>query len=464
MNKWIKYLSMVLITVIGLPGLIYLGLAIYYQDSFMYGTWINGIYCTGKTVEQVGEELTEAFNYDKLNVITPQGVEVIAKEEFDFSFDFDTALEEYRRHQNSFGWFLRILTGHQNQKVIPTITFNEEKLEEWFYHTKSYQENLNLSEDSLAIVLTEEGYCIEEKKEKILNTVLATEKIKEAVLEAKEEIDLEKEECYFTREETVEMQETRELYEAVKNFQNISLTYKIKEVERKVMPCEIAKWLATDENGEIRISKKGSFVLDRKAIEEFVAGLARDYDTWKNYNFITHDGKEITIDKGNYGIQIHQDKEVNFLINYLKEPVEVVREPVYLKDVTFEGRNRIDTTYVEIDLTAQKMFYFENSNKILETDVVTGCVVNGTDTPEMVCYVYSKSEDAILKGKNYRSHVNYWMPVYGGIGIHDATWRDEFGGDIYLKSGSHGCVNTPLEIMGSFYEMVQKGTPVVLHY
>ena len=75
-----------------------------------------------------------------------------------------------------------------------------------------------------------------------------------------------------------------------------------------------------------------------------------------------------------------------------------------------------------------------------------------------------QNSHTILKGKDYRSHVNYWMPVYGGIGIHDATWRSEFGGEIYLRSGSHGCVNTPLEVMDIFYPRVQKGTPVVIHY
>ena len=33
------------------------------------------------------------------------------------------------------------------------------------------------------------------------------------------------------------------------------------------------------------------------------------------------------------------------------------------------------------------------------------------------------------------------MPFDGGIGFHDASWRDEFGGDIYLTDGSHGCIN-----------------------
>ena len=463
-RKWIKYLSVILMMVIGLPGLIYLGLAIYYQDSFMYGTWINGIYCTGKTTEEVNQELSDRFEFQKLKVVTPQGIETIDGKEFGFSFDFQVSLEEYRQKQNPFRWYVNRITGNKKTEILPQISFQEEKVEEWLLNTASYQENLKMQEDRLDIILSEEGYILKEQKEKILNVILAKEKIKEAVAMAKGEINLEEEGCYFTREETVEMQETRALFEAVNQFQNVSLTYKIKENERKVMPHEIAGWLATDENGNIRLSKKGSLVIDKKAVEDFVTGLARDYDTWKHYNFVTHDGKEIFIEKGNYGIQINKAKEVYFLINYLKEPVEMVREPEYSKDITFEGRNHIDNNYVEIDLTAQKMFYFENEKLEIETDVVTGCVANRTDTPEMVCYVYSKSTDAILKGKDYRSYVKYWMPVYGGIGIHDASWRNEFGGDIYLKSGSHGCVNTPLEVMDVFYPRVQKGTPVVIHY
>ena len=69
-----------------------------------------------------------------------------------------------------------------------------------------------------------------------------------------------------------------------------------------------------------------------------------------------------------------------------------------------------------------------------------------------------------LKKTNYRSFVNYWVPVYGGIGIHDATWRDEFGGKLYKKSGSHGCINTPLEKMEELYDMLEIGMPVVIHY
>lgn len=60
--------------------------------------------------------------------------------------------------------------------------------------------------------------------------------------------------------------------------------------------------------------------------------------------------------------------------------------------------------------------------------------------------------------------VQYWMAVDGHIGIHDATWRNEFEGQIYQTNGSHGCINTPLEIMAELYDKVQLGTPVVMFY
>ena len=60
-------------------------------------------------------------------------------------------------------------------------------------------------------------------------------------------------------------------------------------------------------------------------------------------------------------------------------------------------------------------------------------------------------------GPGYASPVKYWMPVKGGIGIHDASWRKEFGGEIYKKSGSHGCINTPTDVMSTLYDMVEGG-------
>ena len=276
--------------------------------------------------------------------------------------------------------------------------------------------------------------------------------------------DLVEEDCYFTRDETIEMQQVRDLYEEVKAVQEVSLQYQIKDNVKTVSPSEIALWIETDSEGKVLTDKNGKLIFDKDAVSVFVKELADKYDTWQKFPFVTHNGNEIVLTKGNYGIKIYQQKEVNALLEYLKNPVDEVREPAYIRNVTYQDKYAIDTTYVEVDMTLQKMMFFLDGEKVFVTDVVTGCTTQGMGTPELVCYVYGKSRNAILKGKNYRSFVNYWVPVYGGIGIHDATWRDKFGGELYIKSGSHGCINTPLERMTELYEMLEIGMPVVIHY
>jgi erfK/ybiS/ycfS/ynhG family protein len=59
--------------------------------------------------------------------------------------------------------------------------------------------------------------------------------------------------------------------------------------------------------------------------------------------------------------------------------------------------------------------------------------------------------------------VSYWMPFNGNIGLHDATWRSKFGGNIYVKNGSHGCINLPKNKAAELFAKIQKGCPVVVH-
>lgn len=63
----------------------------------------------------------------------------------------------------------------------------------------------------------------------------------------------------------------------------------------------------------------------------------------------------------------------------------------------------------------------------------------------------------------YESHVDYWMPFNGGIGLHDATWRKTFGGDIYVKNGSHGCINLPYEAAEELYGIINYDMPIIVY-
>ena len=59
--------------------------------------------------------------------------------------------------------------------------------------------------------------------------------------------------------------------------------------------------------------------------------------------------------------------------------------------------------------------------------------------------------------------VQYWMPFFDGQGLHDATWRSSFGGNIYQTNGSHGCVNLPPAVAEVIFNNVDTGAPVVLY-
>ena len=125
---------------------------------------------------------------------------------------------------------------------------------------------------------------------------------------------------------------------------------------------------------------------------------------------------------------------------------------------------------MEIDIDNQTVYYYEDGQCLVETPCVTGTgSVPRRSTPTGVFHIYDKQRSRTLYGDiqpdgsyGYASFVNYWMRFCGGCGLHDATWRDSFGGDIYWDSGSHGCVNLPYEAAAQMYEIVEEGTPCIV--
>lgn len=117
------------------------------------------------------------------------------------------------------------------------------------------------------------------------------------------------------------------------------------------------------------------------------------------------------------------------------------------------------TTYIEISIEQQMMWYYVNGDLYVETPVVTGNY-NSMDTPKGHFYIQYKTTGAYLMGNAY---VDYWMPFYMGCGIHDSSWRDSYGGTIYKGNGSHGCVNTPYSAVKKIYNKAPSGEDVIVY-
>lgn len=129
----------------------------------------------------------------------------------------------------------------------------------------------------------------------------------------------------------------------------------------------------------------------------------------------------------------------------------------------FYKRYGVGDTFVEISLDNQYLWFFVDGELLVETPVVTGNVAN-YDNTRLGCFrVKYKQADTILRGPTWNDHVDYWIPFDGQIGLHDSSWRDEYGGDIYLTDGSHGCVNTPLAAMRIIFSYLQKDDIVIVY-
>jgi hypothetical protein len=143
------------------------------------------------------------------------------------------------------------------------------------------------------------------------------------------------------------------------------------------------------------------------------------------------------------------------------EPVE--RPLIYEMEGIAKGRTDIGKTYVEVDLTEQHLYLFVDGAVIMDTDIVTGDESRGWSTPSGIYQIYSKQTNRYLSGPGYKVWVSYWMPYKGGIGFHDASYRNEFGGNIYQTNGSHGCVNMPVNKAALLYRHAFVGMYVICH-
>ncbi len=111
---------------------------------------------------------------------------------------------------------------------------------------------------------------------------------------------------------------------------------------------------------------------------------------------------------------------------------------------------------IVVDITNQRIEYWYYGELVASGPCVTGDAVK-SPTPIGLYPVGSKNNDFDMNG-NPNTHVEYATYINGGIAIHDAIhWRSHFGGSIYKTNGSHGCINTELDMAEYVYLHARKG-------
>ncbi|MDR1016064.1 MAG: RICIN domain-containing protein [Coriobacteriales bacterium] len=117
-------------------------------------------------------------------------------------------------------------------------------------------------------------------------------------------------------------------------------------------------------------------------------------------------------------------------------------------------------TFVQVDLSRQRLVMFKGGVKKLECDVIGGRP--GKPTPRGTFRVFAKKHNYTMYGATYAAFTHYAMEFKTSYYLHDATWRNwktraKVGPSYYKKHGSHGCVNMSLSSAKKLNGLIKKG-------
>ena len=463
----------ILVFILLVAAICYGAVARYYTTHFFKGTQINGYDCSNLTVEEVKEQITDEIMTYAINIEERNGItERLLASDLGFTYEDDQSVDRLLQEQNAYTWILEVFKERENE-VSAISSYDKDKASEVLKGLKCFAEGNYTSPENAYV---KEGDSSYEIVPEVQGTQLDFDKVLNAVLEAvdahAESVNLDEAGCYLTPEVTSDNEELNKLVNSVNTYLSAKLTYDFGGDDRKVIVdgSQIKEWLKKGDDGLPVLDEDGNPELVESAIQEFVrVNMAKKYDTLgKPHEFKKHDGKTITLSGGFYGWRMKQDDTVAKMIEAIKSGEQKDMEVEYHYSAASRGADDIGGTYVEVDITHQKMYCYQDGKLKVETPVVTGKKVEGSETPSNgIWSIIYKKRDAILGEENnleYRSPVDFWMPFNGNVGIHDADrWRSEYGGDIYKKHGSHGCVNTPRAACEKIYNIVSKGTPVVVY-
>ena len=470
-HKALKVTGMIAAMVLVVAGCAYAGVSYYYTSHFFEGTTINGIDSSNRTAYEVEQEIAgKKDNYTIQVRARMQDPQAITGKDIDYKYVSSGAVLQLLKTQKSWEWIGSPFET-KTYMVQEETFFSREKLEEQVNSLNCVKkENQIAPENAYVSFVNSEFTIVPETEGNELNTKEAYQMICRAIDNDAAEVNLESDpKAYKKADVTKESSELQNMVNTYKNLTKANITYTFGDETVTLDGNTIKNWLQFDEKGQL-LQNDEAF---RQHVVDYVAQLAADHDTvGTERQFQTTSGRTVYVYGSAYGWKIDQDKEVAQLMQEIQSGTQTTREPVYSMRANAHGINDLGDTYIEVDLTEQYMWYYQNGNIIFQSEIVSGLPSDpDRKTPPGIFTLDSKSSPSVLRGEmtangtySYEQPVTYWMPFNGGIGFHDADWQPYFGGDRYLTGGSHGCINLPPENAGQLYSLIQYDVPIICFY
>lgn len=438
---------------------VYLILGFYFKNHFHFRTTINGLSCSGKSISDVEILISETIAPYRLELKDRDGqIEIIKGTDIDLRPDFDGSLQNELKSRNSFAWPLSLFrkTTIESETMV---TYDEEKL-------RNIAEALSCVKQSddrkpvnarISDYIDGKGYeIIPEEIGAQINETALLETLHSSITNLLESLSLDEANCYVEPAITSDDETLKAACKQMNASITATITYEFGADKETLDGSAIRNWLSLTEDNQV--------VIDEAQAADYVKSLASKYDTYgKTRSFTTTYGPTVQLSNNKYGWQIDREKETAQLLEDIKNGTVTSREPAYSHKGKNRGSRDYGDTYVEINLTAQHLYMYKNGSLILESDLISGNVETKHATPPGAFSVTYTQKGAVLRGRDYASPVDFWMPFNGNIGMHDASWKSDFGGNYYLYTGSHGCINLPRSSAETIFNNIKAGDPVFVY-
>ncbi len=473
-----------LLLLICAAGLVFLVLQ-YRSDIFLKETYINGLDVSGQTVEQAMETLRS--EYDTVTIKIFEG-EIQQQSGLlkNYGYNLDDqgirALVEKTMslQKANLGTVFQALTGRSRYQMTLPVAFDEEQFRKVVQASRLKSARIESVDAALVYDETAREYIITEE---VYGNTFQDEDFQAFV---KEQLDVFTSRGSEEQEGELILMIPEELYKKPQVLSDDSILNNQKNAWNKYCKAEIVYTFGevtetldwTTIQDFVKIDESGEGYLQEDLIRTWIADFAGRHDTrYYQRNFTTTYGNTVTF-SGNmneYGYTTDESSEYEQLVQNITSNTTVTREPVYYTTNDYgnpvflsrNGQDDLNGTYVEVDLSAQHLWFYKNGGLVIESDFVSGSVAKNAETQTGVFPLAYKESPSVLVGSNaedgYQTEVQFWMPFYEGQGLHDATWRSSFGGEIYKTNGSHGCVNLPYSAAEVIYNNIEGGTAIVVY-
>ena len=445
----------------------YVAVSIYFTNHFLFNTRINGQSFSRQTAEEAQAQLMGQVDDYQLTIITLTGdINVIHGSDINMRFEESTEIYELMREQNGFAWLGSFFTNTDIEVDFP-LTFDSFALDQVIQNLP-VMTGEQIMPTSAHTFFDGTVFAIEPE---IPGTAFDAERlgnaIRYAVSARQREIDMQALNVQIQPEVRADSPELVSKVASLNRYLSAVITFDMGE-QVVVDGSLIIEWMVIDDDYNV--------TLLREPIYEWVTEFGNRFSTRGTTRPVTTPrGRHTQVSGGTYGWWIDHAETTALLMNHIRSGNVITTQPVYFINGTAAefSDNDWGSTFVQVDLTEQHMWYIVNGQVVFETPVITG-LPGRSPTPQGVYYILSRESPAVLRGPRdpetgryeWESPVSYWMPItWDGIGFHDATWQTAgFGGQLYRTLGSQGCINMSLEAAREFFGLISVFTPVVVHY